>query len=113
MAMYTNSMQWHFNNKLAARLDVSATTSQLGNQRLAQALGADQGRVFIRNAEIAYRPNENFRLHLSMKRSPYGNYMSPYGYGYGGYERGYESSGMFRADFGPSGRDLFWNDRLN
>lgn len=113
MAMYTNSMQWQFSNKLAARLDVSAA-SQLGggNQRLAQALGQNPNQVFIRNAELAYRPTENIQLHLSMRRSPYGSYMSPYGYyGGSGYDRWNQNS-SFRADFGPSGRDLFWNDRL-
>jgi len=113
MAMYTNTMQWQFNSKLAARIDVSAASQLGGNQRLAQAMGQNSNQVFVRNAELAYRPTENIQLHLSMRRSPYGSYMSPYGY-YGGsaYDRWNQSS-SFRADFGPSGRDLFWNDRLN
>ena len=112
MAMYTNSMQWQFNSKLAARLDIAAASQLGGDQRLAQALGQNSNQVFIRNAEVAYRPTENIQLHLSMRRSPYGSYMSPYGY-YGGnaYDRWNQNS-SFRADFGPSGRDLFWNDRL-
>lgn len=115
MAMYTNTMQWHFNNKLAARLDVSAASQLGGNQRLAQAFGQNPNQVFIRNAELAYRPTDNVQIHLSMRRSPYGSYMSPYGYGgyngYSAYDRWNQQS-SFRADFGPSGRDLFWNDRL-
>ncbi len=112
MAMYTNTMQWQFNNKLAARLDVSAASQMGGDQRLAQAMGQSQGQVFVRNAEIAYRPTGNIQLHLSMRRSPYGSYMSPYGY-YGNANDRWAQSSSFRADFGPSGRDLFWNDRLN
>jgi hypothetical protein len=112
MATYTNSMQWHFNNKLAARLDVSAASQLGGNQRLAQAMGQNSNQVYVRNAELAYRPSENVQIHLSMRRSPYGSYMSPYGYGgYNAYDRWNQHS-SFRADFGPSGRDLFWNDRL-
>ncbi len=109
MAMYTNSMQWHFNNKLAARLDVSAAYSPTQNQRLTNAMGNQSGQVFIRNAEIAYRPAKNVEMHLSMRRSPYGSYMSPYGAGGYGYDRYGGSS--FYGNFGPNSRDLFWNDR--
>lgn len=115
MAMYTNSMQWQFSSKLAARLDIAAASQLGGDQRLAQALGQNSNQVFVRNAELAYRPTENIQLHLSMRRSPYGSYMSPYGmYGsrYGAYDNWNQSS-SFRADFGPSGRDLFFNDRMN
>lgn len=113
MAMYTNTMQWQFNSKLAARLDVSAASQLGGSQRLAYAMGQNPNQVFVRNAELAYRPTKNLQLHLSMRRSPYGSFVSPYGY-YGGnaYDRWNQSS-SFRADFGPTGRDLFWNDRLN
>lgn len=115
MAMYTNSMQWQFNSKLAARLDVAAAYSPMADSRLANAMGQNTGQVFVRNAELAYRPSDNVQLHLSMRRSPYGSFMSPYGrggYGLDGYSNGYNSA-SFRSDFGPGGRDLFWNDRLN
>ncbi len=112
MAMYTNTMQWQFNSKLAARVDVAAASQLGGNQRLANAMGQNANQVFLRNAELAYRPTGNIQVHLSMRRSPYGSYMSPYGYyGQNGYDRWNQNS-SFRADFGPSGRDLFWNDRL-
>ncbi|MDE2995408.1 MAG: hypothetical protein OXT73_01510 [Bacteroidota bacterium] len=111
MAMYTNSMMWQFSSKLAARLDVAAASQLGGNTRLAQALGQNPNQVFIRNAEIAYRPTENIQLHLRMRRSPYGSYMSPYG-SYNAYDR-WNHSSSFRSDFGPSSQDLFWNDRLN
>lgn len=114
MAMYTNSMQWQFSDKLAARLDVSAASQLGGNERLAQALGQNPNQIFIRNAEVAYRPGKNVELHLSMRRSPYGSYMSPYGYGYGygAYDR-FNHYSSFRSDFGPSTDDLFFNSSKN
>ncbi|MDA0874990.1 MAG: hypothetical protein O3C45_08015 [Bacteroidetes bacterium] len=114
MAMYTNTMQWQFNNKLAARLDVAAASQLGGNERLAQALGQNTNQIFLRNAEVAYRPGKNVEFHLSLRRSPYGSWMSPYGhgYGYGAYDR-FNHSSSFRADFGPSVDDLFWDQRKN
>ena len=118
LAMYTNSMQWQFSSKLAARLDVAAAYSPMADSRLANAMGQNSSQVFVRNAELAYRPTDNVQVHLSMRRSPYGSFMSPYGmggysrHGYDGYSNGYNTS-SFRSDFGEIGRELFWNDRLN
>lgn len=105
LGMYTNSMMFQFNDKLAARVDLAfahqpfGSSSTMGDQ--------NNGRFFLRNAEVAYRPSENLQLHLSVRQSPYGAYMSPYGrYGYGHY-------GMHRFSAGFGGADdLFWNDRL-
>lgn len=107
LSMYTNSMRWRFSDKLAARLDVSAAYSPLDNQRSTSVTRGNNGQVFLRNAEIVYRPSKNTLLNFSFGRSPYGSYARPYGYS--GYSRYGGSS--FRADFGPSGRDLFWNER--
>jgi len=106
MSMYTNSMNWRF-NKLAARLDVSAAYSPMQNQAAASVTGQTSAQVFIRNADLAYRPNENIQFNLSLRRSPYGSYMSPYGRGGGGYGFGYDSYGgsSMYASFGPSGND--------
>lgn len=110
LGMYTNTMMFQFNQKLAARVDMAFAHSPFGNG-MNNPLGpdADRGRVFLRNAEIAYRPSENMRLHLAFRQSPYGGYMNPYGY-YGNPYYGYGSS--FYGVFGTSDRDLFWNDRL-
>jgi len=109
IAMYTNSMQWQFSNKLAARVDVAAAYSPLQDQRLNSITGNQSPQVFLRNAEIAYRPSENVQIHLSMRRNPYGNM----GYGnYGGYGGQRHSGGSFYGNFGPNSQDLFWNDRL-
>jgi hypothetical protein len=62
------------------------------------AFGNQQPRVYIRNAEVAYKPSDNFQVRMQVQQSPYGRYMSPYGT-FGGYQR--------RAV--PSG-DLFWRN---
>ena len=109
LAMYTNSMMWQFNSKLAARLDLAMAYSPMNDQMGASVTGSQNGRVFLRNAEIAYRPTENIRMHFSVRQSPYGAYMSPWGAG--AYHSPY-SGGSFRMDLGSS-QDLFFKDRLN
>jgi len=100
MGMYTNSMMWQFNSDWAARLDVSVA------QPFSQTAGFGQQetRVFVRNAEVAYRPSENMEVRFQFRQSPYGRYASPYGYNPYGHRSPYSSS--FRATTG----DLFWRN---
>ncbi len=102
LGMYTNTMQWQFNQKLAARVDVSYAHSPFGGNQFSQD-GAG-GQLFLRNAEIAYRPTENLELHFSVRQSPYGRYMSPYGY--------YSPFGYHGRGYGYGHSDLFWNANL-
>ena len=101
MGMYTNTMMWQFNPEWAARVDLSVAHPFSQNA----AFGPQKARVFLRNAEVAYRPSENVQFRLQVQQSPYGRYMSPYGayspYGYSGYR-----SGMMHT---PSS-DLFWKN---
>jgi hypothetical protein len=97
MGMYTNSMMWQFNSDWAARMDVSVAHpfSQGGG-----AFGQQETRVFLRNAEVAYKPSENFQVRMQVQQSPYGRYMSPYGV-----------YGAQRSAFGPTPTgDLFWRN---
>jgi len=75
MGMYTNSMMWQFNSDWAARVDVSVAHpfSQ------SSAFGQQETRVFLRNAEVAYRPSENMEFRFQIQQSPYGRYARPYG----------------------------------
>ncbi len=101
LGMYTNSLMWQFNDKLAARADISVAHSPFGGGASFQ----DQNpRVFLRNAEIAYRPTENVRLHFQVRQSPYGAYGSPYGYS------PYARRGHYGMGFGTPQGDLFWQD---
>ncbi len=111
LAMYTNTMMFQFSSKLAGRVDMALAYSPTGN--VGSVTGSNQGRLFLRNAELAYRPTKNMQLHLSVRQSPYGYYASPYGYGgYGGYSPYGGRYSSFQAGFGADDRDLFWNDRL-
>lgn len=105
MGMYTNTMQWQFSNKLAARVDVAVAQNLFGGDNGTSfnglAFQQRQGpQVFLRNAEVAYRPSENVQLNFSIRQSPYGHYMSPYGYGYG---MDYGFHGMRHSD------PFFWD----
>lgn len=101
LGMYTNSLMWQFNDKLAARADISVAHSPFGSGASFQDQNA---RVFLRNAEIAYRPAENVQLHFQVRQSPYGSYRGPYGYAPHHYGR-YHGMSM-----GTSSGNLFWND---
>ncbi len=97
MGMYTNTLQWQF-DKVAARVDVSMAQPFSGGEAF---FGQDQGpRLFLRNAEIAYRPTENMMLHVQVRQSPYGGYLSPYGSPYGRSMYGASYGGYGYAPYG-------------
>lgn len=106
LGMYTNTMRFQFNSQLAARVDMAYAFSPLGKIN-PLGPGDNQGQFFLRNAEIAYRPSKNVQLHLQVRQSPYGSYMSPYGYNPHYY------GNRMHMRYGASGMDdLFWNDDL-
>lgn len=101
LGMYTNSLMWQFNDKLAARADISVAHSPFSGAGFQN----QDPRVFLRNAEVAYRPTENVRLHFQVRQSPYGSYYGPYGY------RPYGGGGYYGMSVGSHSRsDLFWRD---
>ncbi len=83
--IYTNTMLWQFGSKLAARVDIGLLHTPMATGVFRNMVGGNAtGKLFLRNAEITYRPGENVQLHFSIRQSPYGAYMNPYGY-VGGY----------------------------
>ena len=117
LGVYTTSLQWQPSARLAGRVDVAVAKNMFSSGALGSAFGSDDGaRVYLRNAEIAYRPTANSVLHLSIQQSPYGSYASPYGYssGYGGDPYGrsiYGNRTGFSARVGTDGADrLFFRD---
>lgn len=112
LGQYTNTMRWQFNDQLAARVDVAFMHSPFGNESFSPNDGGLADQIYLRNAEVAYRPTENMQFRFSVQQSPYGRYMSPYGR-YGSRYGAYGHSRFDRYDsFGSSG-SLFWNDNLN
>ena len=105
LGMFTNSMQRQFNDKLAARVDVSAAYSpNMGSFSDPSGNMNGNAQIFVRNAQIAYRPTENMHLQLTFRQNPYGGlYASPYGF----YGREY---GFIRFNASVSSDDLFWRN---
>lgn len=117
LGVFTSTLRWQPSSRLAGRLDVGVAHSPFGSEGVQSALGfegASDTRVFLRNAELAYRPTENSVIHLSVQQSPYGSYASPYGYANPyGYGYGYGAYGRtgFSATVAPSDSDrLFFRD---
>ena len=84
LGVYTATLRWQPSARLAGRVDVGVAQNLLGDAAAQSAFGLDGSdgpRVFLRNAELAYKPTENTAIHLSIQQSPYGAYASPYGYG--------------------------------
>jgi hypothetical protein len=105
LGMYTNSMQWQFNDDWAARVDMSVAHQPFGGGLGLGNRGEGQNmRVFLRNAEVAYRPNENMEFRFQVRQSPYGRYASP-----SGYARPFGQRSAF-APARDQGGDLFWKD---
>lgn len=97
MGMYTSSMMWQFNSDWAARMDVGVAHPFTQSS----AFGQQEAQVFLRNAEVAYKPSENFEVRMQVQQSPYGRYMSPYG----AYHSPYSGFASPRSN-----RNLFWNN---
>ena len=123
LGMYTASLRWQPSDKLAGRVDLAAARTMFQSGALGAGLGSEQDtRVFLRNAELAYRPTENSVIHLQFSQSPYGAYaapfgaspygLSPYGSGYG-LSQGYGPGGAYRSASVRLGGadDLFFRGR--
>jgi hypothetical protein len=111
LGVLTTSFRYQPTNKLAARVDVGVAHSPFGSSGVQESLGFSQdapARVYLQNAQIAYRPTENSLIQLQVQQSPFGSYASPYGYDrYNPY--GYRGGSAFRANFGARDfNDLFW-----
>jgi hypothetical protein len=109
LGVLTTSLQYQPTDKLAARVDVGVAHSPFGSGGVQQQLGFTQdqpAKVFLQNAQLAYRPTENSLIQLQVQQSPYGIYASPYG---SYHSSPYGSSSQFQAAFQPNNfDDLFW-----
>ena len=114
LGVYTTSLQWQPSARLAGRVDVAVAKNLFSSGALGSAYGSDESpQIYLRNAELAYRPTANSVLHLSFQQSPYGTYASPYGYSNGyadPFGNGYSGNrNGFRASVGSADR-LFFRD---
>lgn len=107
LGMYTNTVRWQLDERLAARLDLAVATSPTGLAPAGLGVAPQSGvRAFVRNAELTYRPSASTELRVQFQQNPYGGYGSPYGYdAYGAMPYGYGPSQRVRAELGrPAGR---------
>jgi hypothetical protein len=101
LSMYTNTVAFQFNEQWAGRVDVAVAHQPFGS-----AAGMErQPQVFLRNAEIAYRPSENMQIRLQVRQNPFarrGPWGGPFGrMGFG--HAGFGHAGFGRASFGTMG----------
>ena len=98
---------------LAGRVDLGVAHSPFSSGLYESALGAnsEQPRVFLRNAELAWKPTESSMVRFQVQQSPYGAYASPYGTSPYGAGRTSPYGSSFGAQVGSSSSDaLFWRD---
>lgn len=117
MGEYTNSLNWRFSSKLAARVDVGFQHTPFGTGDFKDYYGGKDayGKVYIPYAEVVYRPTDNSTIQFSMHQSQYGPHMSPYGRygGYGGYG-GYNGRGYYDDPFASYGNGRrSWGMRIS
>jgi hypothetical protein len=93
LSMYTNSLHYQISEPLSVRADVSLVMTPFGS--LSSRLGSSFGGIFLRNAEIDYRPSKDFSVRFQFTQDPYRNALSPYGNHYG----------LATGAFGGSGTD--------
>ncbi len=107
LGVLTTSLRYQPSDRLAARVDVGVAHSPFGSDAVQQHLGfspESPAKLYLQNAQIAYRPTENSLIQFQVQQSPFGGYASPYGYA-----NPYYGGTQVRAGFGASDYDdLFW-----
>jgi hypothetical protein len=114
LGVLTTSLRWQPSARLAGRVDLGLAHGATGSLAGAAGFSPDNpGRLFLRNAELAYRPTESSLIRLQVQQTPYG---AACGYGgsvYGRAAYGVASGGC--SSFGlqaQTGGDLFWRTDL-
>jgi hypothetical protein len=76
LGTYTNTMLYQFADNLNARADIAFSFSPYNS--LATFNKSDFNKVYLKNAELNYRPWENTNVSVSFRQYPYGlGYYSP------------------------------------
>lgn len=79
LGTYTNTMMYQFADNLNARADVSMSYSPTNSfSGFGGKGGKDFSGIYLRGAQINYRPWENVSVQLQYRQAPYGYYMSPF-----------------------------------
>jgi hypothetical protein len=79
LGTYTNTMMYQFADNLNARADVSMSFSPSSSFSSLGTKGSNNfSGVYLSNAQLSYRPWENFQVQLQYSQLPYGSYYSPF-----------------------------------
>jgi len=80
LGTYTNSMMYQFADNLNARADVSMSFTPTNSFSTFGGKGANNfSGIYLRDAQINYKPWENFQVRLQYSQLPYGSYyLSPF-----------------------------------
>lgn len=76
LGTYTNTMRYEFADNLNARADIALSFSPYSN--LSTFNKKDFSGVYLKNAEVNYKPWDNTMISLSYKQLPYGYYGNGY-----------------------------------
>ena len=78
LGTYTNTMMYQFADNLNARADIAFSFSPYSS--LSAFNKKDFSGVYLRNAELNYKPWDNTMVSVSFRQSPYGyyDYYSPF-----------------------------------
>jgi hypothetical protein len=80
LGTYTNTMVYQFADNFDARADLSMSYSP-GTSFMSfnGKTGNNFSGVYLSNAQLDYRPWDNFKVQLQYRQLPYGSYYSPFG----------------------------------
>jgi len=70
---YTNSMQFEFNDRFQANVDVALLHSPFGGSVLMQSQSPMGMRFVVENASLSYKLSENVRFDVCFSQTPYGS----------------------------------------
>ncbi len=77
LGTYTNTMRYEFADNLNARADIAFSFSPYNS--IAQFNKSDFSKVYLKNAEVNYKPWDNTTLSISYQQHPYGyGYYAPF-----------------------------------
>lgn len=78
LGTYTNTMMYQFDDNLNARADIAFSFSPYSSFSTFDK--KDLSQVYLKNAEVNYKPWDNTKISLSFRQMPYGTgyYYSPF-----------------------------------
>ena len=80
LGMYTNSMSYKFTDNLNVKADISLIHSPFSSY--SKGVTDKLTGIYLSNAEVNYKPYDNFIIQLRYNRLPYSSYYDPFNSNY-------------------------------